>query len=57
MDINMTPEDVMLTIKQLHTAGENLNKKKVKQSHPELMRHALHYFPDWNSAVEKSQLA
>jgi len=57
MDINMTPEDVMFTIKQLHSAGENLNKKKVKQSHPELMRHALHYFPDWNSAVEKSQLA
>lgn len=57
MDLSMTADDVMLAIQQLRSNGMNMNKKKVKQSHPELMRHALHYFPDWNSAVEKSELA
>jgi len=57
MEVNMTAEEVMAAISQLHTRGENLSKKKVKQSHPDLMRHALHYFPDWNSAVDKSNLA
>ena len=57
MDLNMTADEVMLAIQQLRTSGMNMNKKIVKQSHPDLMRHALHYFPDWNSAVEKSELA
>ncbi|WP_193224396.1 hypothetical protein [Bacillus sp. B1-b2] len=54
MDISMTADDVMVAIKQLRSTGENLNKKKIKHSHPELMRHALHYFPDWNTALDKA---
>ncbi|MCM2980405.1 Uncharacterised protein [Niallia circulans] len=57
MDISMTADEVMLAIQQLRSNGMNMNKKKIKQSHPDLMRHALHYFPDWNSAVEKSASA
>ncbi|MGP7815668.1 hypothetical protein [Niallia sp. 01092] len=57
MEVNMTAEEVMIAIQQLQSRGENLTKKKVKQSHPDLMRHALHYFPDWNSAIAKSDLA
>ncbi|UOE96132.1 hypothetical protein [Alkalihalobacillus sp. LMS39] len=54
MDVNMSPEEVIQSIQQLHRETGDLNKKKVKKSHPEVMRHALHYFPDWQSAVEKS---
>ncbi|WP_445490926.1 hypothetical protein [Niallia sp. 03133] len=57
MEVNMTANEVMNAIQQLKSQGENLTKKKVKQSHPDLMRHALHYFPDWNSAISKSDLA
>jgi hypothetical protein len=57
MEVSMSANEVTLAIQQLRSRGENLNKKKVKQSHPDLMRHALHYFPDWNSAIEKSELA
>ena len=54
MDINMTADEVMLAIQLLRSNGMNMNKKKVKQSHPDFMRNTLHYFPDWNSAVEKA---
>ncbi|MFC0562421.1 hypothetical protein [Halalkalibacter alkalisediminis] len=54
MDVDMTAEQVLMTIQQLNAAGESLNKKKVKKSHPQLMRSALHYFPDWDHAIERS---
>lgn len=57
MEVSMSANEVMFAIQQLRANGENLNKKKVKQNHPDLMRHALHYFPDWTSAIEKSELA
>jgi hypothetical protein len=54
MEVNMSQNDVMVEIQQLNENGVVLNKKKLKKSHPELMRSALHYFPDWDSAVDKS---
>lgn len=54
MEVNMSPDEVLNTIKQLSANGETLNKKQVKKSHPELMRSALHYFPSWDHAVERS---
>ncbi|WP_209123251.1 hypothetical protein [Alkalihalobacillus sp. BA299] len=54
MEVNMSPEEVILEIKQLSVNGENLSKKSVKKAYPQLMRSALHYYPDWDSAIEKS---
>ncbi|WP_169917344.1 hypothetical protein [Alkalihalobacterium alkalinitrilicum] len=54
MEVNMSPEEVLLEIQQLNANGENLNKKSVKKTNPQLMRSALHYYPDWDSAIEKS---
>ncbi|MCA1029617.1 hypothetical protein LCL95_01065 [Bacillus timonensis] len=54
MEVNMSPEEVMQQIKKMRGNGVNMSKKKVKKSHPELMRSALHYFPDWDSAIDKS---
>ncbi|WP_202925653.1 hypothetical protein [Virgibacillus sp. MSP4-1] len=54
MDVNMTSSEVLSEIRQLSESGHSLSKKKVKSSNPQLMRSALHYFPNWDSAVEKS---
>ncbi|WP_216831600.1 hypothetical protein [Alkalihalobacterium elongatum] len=54
MEVNMSPEEVLLEIQQLNANGQNLSKKSVKKLHPQLMRSALHYYPDWDSAIEKS---
>lgn len=54
MDVDMNTEEVIQAIKKLQARGENLNKKKVKKNHPQLMRSALHYFPDWDHAIEES---
>ncbi|MFV8828099.1 hypothetical protein [Alkalihalobacterium sp. APHAB7] len=54
MEVNMSPEEVLLEIQQLNTNGANLSKKSIKKSNPQLMRSALHYYPDWDSAIEKS---
>ncbi|MDT8861631.1 hypothetical protein N0O92_15540 [Alkalihalobacillus sp. MEB130] len=56
MEVNMSAEQVLSEIQQLSAAGESLNKKKVKKSHPELMRSALHYFPNWDNALERSSM-
>lgn len=54
MEVNMSSDEVLHTIKQLSTDGETLSKKQIKKSHPELMRSALHYFPSWDNAIERS---
>lgn len=54
MEISLGPDEVMNQIKDLHERGETLSKKKVKKMHPQLMRSALHYFPDWDSAINRS---
>ncbi len=54
MEIDMSADDVINSINQLHSDGQALAKKKVKKSHPELMRSALHYFPSWEHAMKES---
>ncbi|MFE8699597.1 hypothetical protein ACFYKX_03050 [Cytobacillus sp. FJAT-54145] len=54
MEVSMSHADVLQQIKQLKDSGANLSKKQVKKAHPQLMRSALHYFPDWDSAIERS---
>lgn len=44
-------DDVLAQIHQLKSNGEPLNKKKVKQTHPQLMQNALFYFPSWEHAI------
>ena len=54
MEVTMSADEVISAIQSLRSKGEQLNKKKIKTNHPDLMRHALHYFPDWNAAIEKA---
>lgn len=54
MEVNLSSEEVLQAIQRLKKSGESLNKKKVKKSHPQLMRSALHYFPDWDHAIDES---
>ncbi|MDR7071058.1 hypothetical protein [Fictibacillus barbaricus] len=54
MEVTMSSEEVLLEIQHLSASGKNLNKKMVKKSHPHLMRNALHYFPSWDNAIERS---
>ena len=54
MEIDMSVDQVISSINQLHSSGEGLAKKKIKKSHPELMRSALHYFPSWEHAIKES---
>jgi hypothetical protein len=54
MEVNMSSEEVMAEIQNLNANGETLNKKSVKKTNPQLMRNALHYFPSWDEAIERS---
>lgn len=54
MELNMTADDVVQSIAQLHSQGIALNKKNVKKTHPDLMKNALYYYPSWEHALEKS---
>ncbi len=54
MEFNMSAEEVITQIVQLHRNGESLNKKNVKKTHPELMKNALYYYPSWDHALNKS---
>ncbi|WP_194841380.1 hypothetical protein [Salinibacillus xinjiangensis] len=54
MDVTMSSSQVLSEIKMLKESGESLSKKRIKKKNPQLMRSALHYFPDWDHAVEKS---
>ncbi|MDQ0156643.1 hypothetical protein [Robertmurraya andreesenii] len=54
MDVTMSSAEVLEEIRRLNTSGSSLSKKHVKRTHPQLMRSALHYFPDWDSAIERS---
>ncbi|MEW9668428.1 hypothetical protein [Ammoniphilus sp. 3BR4] len=55
MELKMSAEEVLTTIRNLRGNGEVLNKKKVKQSHPDLMRSALFYFPSWEHAIQNAE--
>jgi hypothetical protein len=54
MEVNMSIDEVIINIQKLNELESNLSKKKIKKSHPELMRNALHYFPNWEIALNKS---
>ncbi|MDP5276268.1 hypothetical protein [Chengkuizengella axinellae] len=54
MDTNMSPEEVLTQIVELHNNGETLAKKSVKKAHPDLMKNALYYFPNWDQAMERA---
>jgi hypothetical protein len=54
MDVTMSSAEVLEEIRRLNSSGSNLSKKHIKKSNPHLMRSALHYFPDWDSAIERS---
>lgn len=56
MEMDMSVNEVITSINQLRSDGQVLAKKKVKKSHPELMRSALHYFPSWEHAIKESGL-
>ncbi|MBU9722610.1 MULTISPECIES: hypothetical protein [Bacillaceae] len=54
MEVDMSIDEVLDELMQLKTEMGVLNKKKLKKSHPRLMRNALYHFPNWESAVEKT---
>ncbi|WP_197489756.1 hypothetical protein [Rossellomorea aquimaris] len=55
METSMSVDEVMNQIAQLmEKEGQPLRKKQVKKSNPELMKNALYYFPNWESAIEQS---
>ncbi|MEQ6375636.1 hypothetical protein RZN22_02560 [Bacillaceae bacterium S4-13-58] len=54
MEVDMSIEEVMEGIRRLHAREENLNKKRIKKSHPRLMKNALYYFSDWDHAKDNS---
>jgi hypothetical protein len=56
VEANMNQDAVLEQIRKLHENGVSLSKKKVKQSHPDLMRNALYYFPSWEHALQASGL-
>ena len=53
----MTKEEVLQQIKQLNEQGEAMNKKKLKKSHPELVRSALYSYPSWEHAIQEVGLS
>ncbi|MCD1260711.1 hypothetical protein B5M42_018070 [Paenibacillus athensensis] len=54
MELNMSADEVLSQIVQLHNSGELLTKKNVKKQHPDLMKNALYYYPSWEHAVQKT---
>ncbi|NGQ96987.1 hypothetical protein G3578_17630 [Brevibacillus sp. SYP-B805] len=55
MELSLSSEQVRQRIRQLRQQGGNLSKKSVKAADPELMRHALFYFPSWESALKAAE--
>jgi hypothetical protein len=55
MEVKLSSKEVLQQIKELRARGESLSKKKIKKENLQLMRSALHYFPDWEHAVERSK--
>jgi len=55
MEADMSVADVLEEIRRLRNSGHSLNKKKIKQSHPQLVRNALYYFPSWDHAVQNTE--
>ncbi|MBO8163404.1 MAG: hypothetical protein H0Z34_06745 [Brevibacillus sp.] len=56
MELNLSSEQVQERIRQIKREGRSLAKKAVKHSDPELMRHALFYYPSWDKALEAAEV-
>lgn len=56
METTLGADEVINRIRKLHSNGDSVNKKKVKQSDPELMRNALFYFPSWEHALKNAEV-
>ena len=56
MQLDMSAQEVIHQIRQLDDQGETLTKRKVKETHPGLLRNALYYFPSWDHALRESGL-
>lgn len=54
MEADMSMEEVLDELMQLKSELGVLNKKKLKKSHPNLMKNTLYHFPNWETAVEKT---
>lgn len=52
----MSVVDVIGQIQELKNSGNPLNKKKLKQTHPELLQNALFYFPSWEHALQNAEM-
>jgi hypothetical protein len=57
LEVSLTQDEVITQIKQLESNGQSMRKKQIKQTHPDLMRSALHYFPSWQHAIEESEIS
>ncbi|MCQ6268740.1 hypothetical protein M1K46_24510 [Fictibacillus sp. WQ 8-8] len=57
MEPNLSAKEVIMQIQELENRGNSLSKKQVKQTHPELMRSALYYYPSWQHALDVSSIS
>ena len=55
MELNMSADEVLGHIVQLHNTGESLAKKNVKKLHPDLMKNALYYYPKLGTCFAKDR--
>jgi hypothetical protein len=53
MQVEMTAQEVLEHILELHNSGHPITKRKVKESYPTLFRNALYYYPSWEHAVKE----
>jgi len=51
----MGSDHVLERIRHIQSSGGTVSKKRIKESDPELMRSALHYFPSWEHAVKNAE--
>lgn len=55
MDADMSVNDVVTQIGELQKSGKPTSKKKVKETHPQLLKNALYYFPSWEHALQSTE--
>lgn len=56
MEVSMSSKEVLTKIKKMYQSGEGLNKKRIKKSHPELMKNALCHYPSWEHVVKEVEV-
>ncbi|WP_274365655.1 hypothetical protein [Paenibacillus thermotolerans] len=55
MEADMSMNDVVTQIEELQRSGQPTNKKKIKESNPQLLKNALYYFPSWEHALQSAE--